>query len=118
MSEHYGGSPDDNDVIKDIRNTGGRVEAVSGNTEAWLELVSRASQDLSDETNYAAVLQYIDEENLIDYMLINFYSGNRDWDRSNWRAGRLRDEGRFVFFAWDSERTDLNTTATVADGSV
>ena len=118
MSEHYGGSPDDYDVIKDIRNTGGRVEAVSGNTEAWLELVSRASQDLSDETNYAAVLQYIDEENLIDYMLINFYSGNRDWDRSNWRAGRLRDEGRFVFFAWDSERTDLNTTATVADGSV
>ena len=118
MSEHFGGSEDDYDVIKDIRNTGGLVEAVSGTTESWLELVSRVSTDLSTNENYAAALEYVDVVNLIDYLLINFYSGNRDWDRSNWRAGRHRESGRFVFFAWDSERTDLNTSSTVTDGPV
>ena len=41
MAEHFGGEPEEYDVIKDIRNTGGQVEAVSGSTDAWLELTRR-----------------------------------------------------------------------------
>jgi hypothetical protein len=46
-------------------------------------------------------------ENLIDYMLLNFYIGNRDWDHHNWIAARNRlNPGKgFQFFPWDSERT-------------
>ncbi|MCA9147808.1 MAG: CotH kinase family protein [Planctomycetales bacterium] len=111
MAAHFGGQADNYDVIKDIRNTGGRVEAISGSTDAWDELVRRAETDLSEQTNYAALLEYLDVENFIDYMLLNFYSGNQDWDRSNWRAARDRNDGQFKFFSWDAERTDLNTVA-------
>jgi len=112
MAEHYGGEPEEYDVIKDIRNSGGQVEASSGDLVAWNEMLNRVNQNMALKANYDAVQEYLDVVNLIDYLLINFYTGNGDWDQSNWRAGRRREEGAgFKFFAWDSERTDLNSTA-------
>jgi hypothetical protein len=41
-----------------------------------------------------------------DYMLLNLYGANADWDAaSNWYAVRRRSGGRFIFFVWDGERT-------------
>ena len=30
--------------------------------------------------------QLVDMENFVDYMILNFFSGNTDWDKGNWRA--------------------------------
>ena len=51
--------------------------------------------------------QYLDLPELADYLILNLYAGNSDWDRSaNWFAARPRTPGgRFRFFVWDAERT-------------
>ena len=61
-------------------------------------------------TNPAAwhqVTNLLDVTNFADYMIVNYYGANADWDRaSNWYAGRRRDPpGRYQFFLWDGERT-------------
>ncbi|MEM7388114.1 MAG: CotH kinase family protein, partial [Verrucomicrobiota bacterium] len=52
----------------------------------------------------AEIQNFPNLDQFIDYMLINFWSGNRDWDGNNWRNGRHRSEGSpFHYFLWDSE---------------
>jgi hypothetical protein len=48
---------------------------------------------------------FINVENYIDYLLINWYGGNSDWPGNNWYAGRARGLGSegFHFFMWDAE---------------
>ena len=51
-------------------------------------------------------LPLLDIDGFIDYMLINQYAGNNDWDSHNWFAFRSRtraDKG-FRFICWDSEQ--------------
>jgi len=47
----------------------------------------------------------VDVVNLTDYMLINFYGSNTDWDHHNWAAIRNRiNPGKgFKFLCWDAE---------------
>jgi hypothetical protein len=113
FAESYlGGNSDDYDVIKDY------AEALDGNKTAWNNAIAIANSGMeSDEVyqliqgnnldgtrnfNYQA---YIDVDNLIDYMLLNFYGGNTDWDHHNWVAirNRVKPEKGFQFFAWDQE---------------
>jgi hypothetical protein len=96
LSSYLGGEPEDWDVFKD-----GPLEA--GNRDASDDLAALLQQNLSVPANYAAVLAVIDVDNLIDYMLMNFYIGNRDW-YANWYVGRRRvPDGKWMWFAWDSE---------------
>ncbi len=116
--EHFGGKKDDYDVIK-VEETGGRhtVEAADGTMDKWsemLQLVGKASQDryyyqlqgLNTRGERDASLEpLLDVDGFIDYMLINHYGGNTDWDVHNWFAFRNRtaaDRG-FQFICWDSE---------------
>ena len=49
---------------------------------------------------------FVNLDNLIDYLLVNFYGGNDDWDGHNWYAARKREPGaQYHFFCWDAERT-------------
>jgi hypothetical protein len=70
---------------------------------------------VSDDRSYEEIGQHLDLPALADYMILNFYAGNSDWDRSaNWFAARPRTHGgRFRFFVWDAERTledlEINT---------
>ena len=43
---------------------------------------------LASDGSYQAVKSYLDVDHFIDYMLMNFYLGNVDWDYSNWFAFR------------------------------
>jgi hypothetical protein len=60
-----------------------------------------------DDSNYARIIseKLLDLEGFIDYMLINFYIGNSDWDRGNWYAlrHRYRPDKGFRFLCWDAE---------------
>ncbi|MBG0859049.1 MAG: lamin tail domain-containing protein, partial [Bacteroidales bacterium] len=58
-----------------------------------------------DGTRNPVYKPMIDVLSLADYMILNFYGGNWDWDHHNWVAIRNRiSPGKgFRFFAWDSE---------------
>ncbi|MFW9596853.1 MAG: lamin tail domain-containing protein [Paludibacter sp.] len=117
---HIGGDEDDWDVIKDY------AEVSDGTIDAWNKMMTMANNGLETTEKYMAIQgknadgtpnytieSMVDVENLIDYMLINFYGGNSDWDNHNWSAMRSRvtpDKG-FRFLCWDGEMmfTSLNT---------
>ncbi|MGB2822104.1 MAG: chitobiase/beta-hexosaminidase C-terminal domain-containing protein, partial [Phycisphaerae bacterium] len=121
MADAFGGSEEDYDVIRDLNRRAGEVEAIDGDLLAWNAMMALANGNIADNANYLAIQQYLDLENFVDYMLINFYSANTDWDASNWRAARKREPGAgFMFFPWDSERTVGNSSSSslVVDGNV
>lgn len=98
MAEYYGG---DKNTDWDVINSG---DAVDGDRGAWTELMSLVNRGVRTSEDYAEVEQRVDIVNLIDYMILNFYIGNTDWDGHNWIAARRRSpEGQFRFYAWDSE---------------
>lgn len=118
-AQHFGGKKADWDVIKVEETEGERVVAADGDLEAWnrmQQLVERvgkgstaAYQELlgldSQGEPGEGLLPLLDAENFCDYMLINFYGGNTDWDHHNWYAIRNRvNPGRgFQFICWDTE---------------
>lgn len=113
MAYYLNGETEDFDVMKDY------AEVADGNSDAWNIMMYMAELGLSDAQSYYAIQgknefgedddlidSYLDVENLIDYMIMNFYGGNQDWDHHNWVAVRNRIEpGKgFQFLPWDSER--------------
>ena len=114
---HLGGEKSDIDVVKIEEEGGSHLEASEGDLEAWNLMVETAAK-ASDEVAYN-LLQGKDAEGhddpeleplldidaFIDYMLINQYVGNTDWDHHNWYAIRRKgvDSQGFRFLCWDSE---------------
>ena len=107
MALNFGGDAADYDAIKDVNGTS-NVDAVDGDTQGWLDVMEIIASNLPLSEKYDRVDQMVDLDNMIDYLLLNFYHGNNDWDHNNFRTGRHRD-GKFVFFAWDAERADINS---------
>ncbi len=86
----------------------------------WAEVKKRARGD-----DYSAATELIDVENLADYMLLSYYSGNTwDWNpNQNWMAGgpKTPGAGGWKFYSWDSDiiLQDVkgnNLSKTVPDG--
>ena len=95
----FGGVEEDYDVL----NAG---QAVDGDRVAWETLQDLAAGPVETLAGYEAVLEYLDVENFIDYMISNIYAANYDWPEKNWYAGRKREAGAgFRFFNWDGEDT-------------
>ena len=109
---YLGGNADDYDIIKDYN------EVAEGNRESWDELWQLAKRGLSSTENYQRIQgknpdggfnpdypALLDVVNFIDYMILNFYGGNWDWDHHNWIAvrNRIQPGKGFQFFSWDAE---------------
>ena len=105
--DHLGGKKSDIDVIKIEEDGGNHIEASEGDLTAWQLMVETASK-ASDDKYYEKLDTLLDINCFIDYMLINQYAGNTDWDHHNWYAIRRHNndstvsEG-FRFLCWDSE---------------
>ena len=107
MRDNLGGNPSDYDIIKDY------YEIETGDSIAWNELVTLAQ----DPDNYQRILGnnpdgtpnpdyeiLVNPENLIDYVLLNMFAENIDWDHHNWVASRKKTNSEgFHFLVWDSE---------------
>jgi len=77
----------------------------SGDDTAWNQTMALANSGLSDSRAYQAISRQVDLAQLADFLVLNFYAGNTDWDRSaNWYAYRPRlPGGTFRFLVWDAE---------------
>lgn len=121
---HFGGLKDDYDVVK----REDYLEAAEGTLDKWNELM-RLSENAARPETYRAIIGetpkpgeekpevLLDVDNFIDYMLINHYSGNNDWDHHNWIALNNREDSTwgFRFVCWDSEQTLFSTSKNVLD---
>lgn len=116
--QHFGGKKSDYDVIKIEESNGVGLEASEGNLDAWnemIQLVAQASNDAAynrlqglDESGKrdSTIDILLDVDGFIDYMLINQYGGNSDWDHHNWYAIRRfgPESTGFHFLCWDTEQ--------------
>lgn len=115
---HLGGKKSDIDVIKLEEDGGYHLEASEGDMEAW-ELMVALAERAADNDEYMKLqgkrpdgsddpLQetLLDIDHFIDYILVNQYAGNTDWDHHNWYAIRKKghDSQGFRFLCWDSEQ--------------
>ena len=115
--DHLGGKKEDIDVIKIEEEGGNHIEASEGDLEVWENMVETAAKAYDDAYYYRlqgkdadgnpdpSQEALLDIDNFIDYMLINQYAGNTDWDHHNWYAIRRKGEESqgFRFLCWDSE---------------
>ena len=99
-ADHFGGKARDYDA----RNG---ENILSGDDLAWKQMLALANAGLKSDEALRAIAGSLDLSSFIDYMLLNLYAANGDWDRhSNWYAARRRNPpGPFHFFVWDGERT-------------
>lgn len=99
-ADHFGGKPGDYDA----RNG---ENILSGDDAAWNQMLAVANAGITNDAAFQAISALLDVPAFIDFMILNLYAANADWDRhSNWYAARRRHPpGPFHFFAWDGERT-------------
>lgn len=115
--DHLGGKKDSIDVIKIEEDGGSHLEASEGDMEAWNLMVQTAKKAFDDASYYRLqgktpdgeddpeLEALLDIDAFIDYILINQYGGNTDWDHHNWYALRRKgaESQGFRFLCWDSE---------------
>jgi hypothetical protein len=135
-ASYFGGNVEDYDVIKN--DDGYAVGATDGDLTAYRELWNACNSGFSSNGNYfklqglnvdgtrnASYKVLVDIDNLIDYMLIIFYTGNFDSPATKFGQNkspnnfyciynRNGNEG-FKFFAHDAEHT-LRTTGGEGPG--
>ncbi len=102
MESYLENSPNGFDIINFHRGTG--PSALEGDLTAWNTLINLAGQGVSTPAAYDTIQQYLDIESFIDYMIMEIFIGNWDWQDNNVYAGRKREAGAgFYFFCWDTE---------------
>jgi hypothetical protein len=128
-ASYFGGDRDTWDALN-------QDSAPDGNYDAWNRLLSLLNGDLTQNTVYQRIQgnnpdgtrnpayeDLLDVEDMIDYMILNFYVGNADWPGRNWWAGRDRNNGDgFKFYPWDTETalglTGVDHDSTGVNGAV
>ncbi len=121
MESYFGGEKEEYDVLKD-----NITDPIDGTADTWNTLLSKVREGLTSDTAYfeltgknpdgsdnSNIPSYVNPISMADYMLLNFYAGNGDWDHKNWsvamhRKGNTRG---FYFIPWDEEQilTGLST---------
>jgi len=99
MSTYFGGAEEDWQIIDHdttLTNSSERFKA--------LHQLAQAGH-LEDPEKYATIQSYLDIPHFIDYLIVNWYSGNLDWGFNNWFASVQNSAGQVRYFVWDGERT-------------
>jgi len=110
-ANYFGGDKRDWDALNSGSPTG---ESTTTTWNAMLNLVrqgvvtndayQRLQGNNPDGTPNPAYVDYLDIDNYIVYMLVNFYVGNTDWPGHNWYAAMNRvDSSGWKSFSWDAE---------------
>jgi|WetSurMetagenome_2_1015567.scaffolds.fasta_scaffold03059_2 hypothetical protein len=140
-STYFGDDKEDYDVIKvSVEGWPYYNEATDGTMESWQDLWNRCTTGFVSNTSYFALegkdqygkpvkntRVYVDIDNLIDYMLTIFYTGNVDAPVSAFYSNMMpnnyyailnrKDKGKgFVFIAHDSEHSMFVNPIYVTSG--
>ena len=97
---YMGGIAEQWDIIKH------NVNGVVNGTNASYKLLATTlgtTGNLTDE-KYLTATQLLDIDDFIEYMLVNYYGGNSDWDHQNWYASHSPLDGKWRFHSWDAEK--------------
>jgi hypothetical protein len=108
---YYGGAKEDWDAYNSGSPTGGSTGS------SWNGLLNTVRQGVQtnqayqrlqgnnpDGTPNPTYVDYLDVDNYIDYVIVNFFVGNTDWPHKNWYGAMnlVRSTG-FKCFCWDTE---------------
>jgi hypothetical protein len=129
-SSYLGGNVEDYDVVKvNTENWGHVIEATDGTLDSWQKIYNLCTTGFASNADYYAIEGrdaegkpvkgkevLVDVDNLIDYMLVIFYTGNFDAPTSsfsknkganNFYAIENREDksSGYKFFAHDSEHS-------------
>lgn len=129
-SDYFEGSREDFDVIKTTAISWPyQIEATDGNSTSWMQIYNMCQTGFADNQAYYNLLGkdingralpggqvYVDIDNLIDYMLVIFYTGNFDAPVSAFNSNAMANnfyaiDNRnekipgFVFLCHDSEHS-------------
>lgn len=116
-ASYFGGDSDDYDVLKvNTENFAYIIEATDGNTDGWFEVYQMCRNGFDSNENYFKLegkdasgnpvkggKVHVDIDNLIDYMMIIFYTGNFDAPTTSFGDNK----GPNNFYAID-DRTDYS----------
>ncbi len=109
MQSYFGGKK----KAYDIFNHSGLEE---GDSTSWVNTHYYADTVAVSAAAYDSLSAIVDLENLADYILLNFYAGNTDWDTNNWYASRENvPGGKWRFFNWDCEQYFKEVDLDVSD---
>tara|TARA_B110000495_G_C23038652_1_gene621506 strand:- start:93 stop:4718 length:4626 start_codon:yes stop_codon:yes gene_type:complete len=128
--KYHGGKKEDWDALN-------QDSAPDGNRDAWNRMLNILNGNSSSNEVYQRLQgnnldgtanpqfeSLLNMENMIDYMILNFYVGNGDWPGRNHWVGRNRNNGDgFYFYPWDTETalglgSGLGTNRLNASGAV
>lgn len=140
-SDYFGDKSENYDVIKvNTENWGYTIEATDGDLTAWQKLYYACNSGFGSNKNYfklegktfdgkpdpSGEVQ-VDIDNLIDYMLVIFYTGNFDAPTSSFGSNkgannffaindRIDKSKGFVFLNHDAEHSMFSETASPGTG--
>jgi len=140
-ADYLGGSSEEYDVVKvNTEDWNYKVEATDGNLDLWREVYELTSDGFTETENYYRIegrrtdgrpdkygYKLVDIDNLIDYMLTIFYTGNFDAPTSsfgqnkgpnNFYAINNREDPTtgFLFFNHDAEHSLFVKAASPGTG--
>jgi len=96
-ASYWGGDKENWDAIKN------HEEVVDGNITAYRELDALRATDLSTPDGWDAFRQYVDVENMTDYMIANMVAPATDWPGNYYMVRERRPGAGFKFISWDAE---------------
>ncbi len=108
---YFGGDKEDWDAL----NSGQPIGDSSGTT--WNAMIGLVRQGMQTNQAYQRLqgnhpdgtpnpdcADYLDIDNYIDYLIVNFFVGNADWPHHNWYAAMNRaTPSGWKSFSWDAE---------------
>jgi len=138
---YFGGSKSDYDVVKTDAGYGRpyTIEATDGNLGGWYKVWQACENGFDDADDYFRLqgkkadgspdpngVNLVDVDNLIDYMITIFHTGNYDAPVSKFSGNKnpnnfyavynRSDDKGFIFFCHDNEHTLLIDPVNVGDG--
>jgi len=101
IEQNYGLDADDEFDM--MRAELDKVEVDAGNTAAWNAFMADLQKDLTNPTNYAAVVAQMDVDEFMDYFVAQTYTGNlRGGEFRYWKAYAPGSVWRWVFADLDN----------------
>lgn len=121
LESNLGGNPEDYDIVRgfngelfrgdrdaytELLNTVNTIDSLTSSNLTQANLLYQQLQgNFADGTNDPNREALLDVDSLIDYLIVQQWSGAGDWPGGNWYAARNRvDPGKgFQFIIWDQE---------------